>query len=1018
MSFLYQFSRALSRAFRAGMFDYCNLEVPDGDGESNIFGTKDNGMCTVFRIAGNYMHVGPDGLKESIRTILERLEDTIWSPGVRIDVIYIRDKKRANRVINKSLGSMRKTTSRLKMDLSPFQDEAEQDLLSRVVVEEVYLVLNTTLDALPKDNHKEAFKAREKKSKETGMPISFGEFCQNPGLVVAELRSTHESNLDSIKHAFSGACKIDALTVREAVKVIRFETAPDYTSDNWEPRLPGDQIPIRMIRESKDAGDLSHIGHPSIGYQLFPTQPSIHPEDASFVQVGDSVQAPLMVDLLPRDHKAFSEFDASLPPDTPVRLVFTLETGHERIVERANTRRNAGIFLSMASGQSKAVAKAAKDIIEMATNDHHPETFINVTMTACTWGDSIKEARRNRRSLAKSLQNWGGIDIVEEKADAIQAWATTLPTFSQKEIRIANVCPYPARWLAEMLPLDRAFSPFDHGSLLLTTLNQNLFPVQTGSSIQPAWFDYVFGGSGSGKSVMLAIQNLAYIQSHRNADIPLLSVIDIGPNAHMLIDIIKTALPEGKQHLATSHTLQNTKAFAINFMDTHLGCRYPIANQKQAIDNIMALALKPTGMGGKDIARLGEFASSLASRMYAFYDDDNNPKKFSPHLDSEIDKELERLSVDVDSQTTWWEVVDSLAALRSYNLAYKAQRYAVPCLKDATTVISEDPTLKNFFGKAATGLADEKMIDFANQQLSSVTQSLPMISNPTAFKIGEAKIIALDLNEVTKDGGTEKDKKQSAIMYLLARHVLTQNFYLKEAILDQFPPEYRSYHKARIKEYELTPKRLTMDEVHRGLSHKQMRNQLMVDGRENRKFGIQVALGSQYITDLKDPEPNSTASDLNKIITTFYIMGLGTDSEGDKEIKESLGISRETFVAMRKHMRGAGSKGVNFLVRMRLRGQDSSYLEHMANLRLGPGTLYSLSTTDEDMKLRAALSERVGLLSAIKIARAAFPEGGSQDFVRERISSGDYDGQMQDIYSILARDLISRYQSEVAKQTT
>lgn len=1015
MSALYQFSRALSRVFRSNMFDYCNLEIPDGDSDSNIFGTKDNGMCTVFRVHGSFMHVGPEGLKKNIKIILERLEDTVYSSGVRIEVIYVRDKKRAGRVISKSLDSMRKTTSRLKLDFSSFQDEAEQDLTSRVVVEDVYLVLTTTLGSLTKDDQKDALKARETKAKQTGMPISFGEFCQNPGLIVSELRSGHESNIDSIKHAFSDSCKIEALSAREAIKTIRYETASDYTSDSWEPRLPGDKIPLRMIRESKNSGDLSHIGHPSIGYQLFPTQPSIHPDDSSFIQVGDSVQAPLMIDLLPREYKAFSEFEGSLPKDTPVRLVFTLETGHEQIVQNANRRQNAAIFLSMASGQSKAVAKAAKEVVNMAMDDYNPETFVNVTMTACTWGDTLKEARKNRRSLAKSLQNWGGIDIVEEKADSIQAWATTLPTFSQKDIRIANMCPFPVKWLCEMLPLDRAFSPFNFGSLLLTTLNQNPFPIQTGSSIQPTWFDYIFGGSGSGKSVMLAVQNLAYIQSHRNAEIPLLSVMDIGPNAHMLIDIIRTALPENKRHLATSHTLQNTKKYSINFMDTHLGCRYPISNQKQSIDNLMSLALKPTGMGGKDIARLGEFASSLVSRMYAFYEDENNPKKYTPHLDEEIDKELERLSIIPDSETSWWEVVDNLSSKKSYYYAHKAQINAVPCLKDATTVISEDPTLKNFFGKASTGLADEKMIDFANQQLSSVTQSLPMISNPTAFHLGEARIIALDLNEVTKDGGTEKDKKQSSIIYLLARHILTQNFYLKEDVIDQFPEAYRSYHLERIKEFNLVSKRLTMDEVHRGLSHKQMRNQLMVDGRENRKFGIQVALGSQYITDLKDPDPGSTSGDLNRIITTFYIMGLGSDSDGDKEIKDTLGIANETFVAMRKNMRGAGKGGVNFLIRMRLKGQDSPYLEHMANLRLGSGTLFALSSQDEDMKLRKAITERVGLSSALRIAKLAFPGGNSADFVQGKIASGDYDGQTNEVYSLLARDLISKYQSEIVK---
>src|SRR3546814_11483760 len=83
-------------------------------------------------------------------------------------------------------------------------------------------------------------------------------------------------------------------------------------------------------------------------------------------------------------------------------------------------------------------------------------------------------------------------------------------------------------------------------------------------------------------------------------------------------------------------------------------------------------------------------------------------------------------------------------------------------------------------------------------------------------------------------------------MYMLARFVLAKDFYLNEAALPTMvmPDGFRSHHRSRIKRIRETPKRIVYDEFHRTKSSETVRQQVMLDMREGRKWGIHNALAS------------------------------------------------------------------------------------------------------------------------------------------------------------------------------
>src|SRR3546814_5495083 len=70
---------------------------------------------------------------------------------------------------------------------------------------------------------------------------------------------------------------------------------------------------------------------------------------------------------------------------------------------------------------------------------------------------------------------------------------------------------------------------------------------------------------------------------------------------------------------------------------------------------------------------------------------------------------------------------------------------------------------------------------------------------------------------------------------------IARDFFLDEDILRFVPENYRSYHRRRILDLREEPKRLVYDEFHRTQS-RIVRQQVLIDIREGRKWGLQIAL--------------------------------------------------------------------------------------------------------------------------------------------------------------------------------
>ncbi|MCC2666506.1 MAG: hypothetical protein K0S63_422, partial [Gammaproteobacteria bacterium] len=303
--------------------------------------------------------------------------------------------------------------------------------------------------------------------------------------------------------------------------------------------------------------------------------------------------------------------------------------------------------------------------------------------------------------------------------------------------------------------------------------------------------------------------------------------------------------------------------------------------------------------------------------------------------------------------------------------ALLAQRFAMPLLADAAAIVRTQ-AVEDLYGlvKAPTG---EPLIQAFSRMISSAVREYPIIAGITKFDIGDARIISLDLDEVAKSGGDAADR-QTAVMYMLGRYVLGRSYYLTEDILGDIPEIYREYHRTRISEIREDPKRLVYDEFHRTSKVRAVREQVILDMREGRKWNVQIALISQSLEDF-DPV-------MVEFATSIFIMDAGPE-QSIKRSTEIFGLSETARVALKTRVHGPREGGATFLAQFSTKSGTNTQL---LTSTLGPVELWAFSTTAEDAQVRNKLYVKLKPAEARRVLANLFPNGSVKPLIEARLA--------------------------------
>lgn len=937
---------------------FCHLESADN---ASTLCSKDGSLMSIIKVHGATFLVGQDEFDRLHHAIANTFQTSLSRPGHALQVYFNHDKDTVKRDLEQILLPARHTAKRLKLQLDDLFEERVEHLSKFCSSETMYFVLWTRPSSLNKAQADQSAKDKAKRGKEGQIPALRN--AQDFLAAIPELRDTHDSFVNSTLADLNGnGIFSEKLSAHELCHAIRYSFDPDFTDPNWRPYLPGDKIPMRETTHFK--GEISDILWPPLAKQLMPRNGEVI--DLRTARIGDRLYASVFIDLFPQDVQSFGVlFNRCLHAKVPWRISFMIESEGMRAL---GMKPMLASILSFASAHNKLLSSAAELLAYL--KDNTDDAMVKLRVTATTWSEVGNEAllRTRLAELGKAIQGWGYCETSEVCGDAFQGVLSSVVGLSTDNVAVAAVAPLSE--VIYMLPFTRPASPWQTGAVLFRSPDGKPWPYQPGSTQQTTWIDIIYARPGSGKSVLSNSMNLALCLSGGLQRLPRIAVIDIGPSSSGLISLLKESLPPEHRHLVAYHRLRMTKEMSINPFDTQLGSRYPTPQERAFLVNFLTLLATPVGES-KSYDGISDMAGMVVDQLYKGLADDGNPHRYTENLEPEIDTIIKELDIVVDSHTTWWELTDDLFERGYTHLATITQRYAMPLLADAAS-ICRSKTVEDLYGdiKAPTG---ETIINAFGRMISSAVREYPILSRVTAFDLGESRVVSLDLDEVAKSGGEAADR-QTAIMYMLARYVLARHYYLTEDSVREFQEIYREYHRKRILEIREDPKRIVFDEFHRTSKAQAVRDQVLVDMREGRKWKVQVALLSQSIEDF-DPV-------MIEFATSVFIMDAGPKQAVEKSCKV-FGLSDTAKIALETQVHGPRAGGATFLAQFATKGGVNTQL---ITSTIGPIELWAFNTTAEDARIRNALYEKIGAGETRRLLSMLYPNGSAAKVVEERLT--------------------------------
>ena len=937
---------------------YCDLETAD---DTHTLVAYDGSLVSVFEFNGVTELVGIEEFERIHRSLCHSLQNNLKRSGHAIQFYFSYDRDRVKSQIWKILTPAHETSKRLELDLEDLFQERKNYLSKYCAEEKMYVVLWTRPSTLSAEQFKRAHKNKLKFLRKSKVPPLNN--AQNFLAAIPDLRNEHDSFVRSLKNDFA-MMKVDArlLEVHEAVRVIRTTADPDFTSEDWKPVLPGDSIPVRDLK--KTAGGISDVMWPPLGKQILPRD--AENIDLRTCRIGDRIYSSLFVDLFPQDIQPFTKlFNRTLATHVPWRMSFFIESdgmvglGFKAVVAS---------ILSFTSQYNRLLSDSVKMLrhVNVSTDD----AVIKLRVTLSTWAPVGDQALlRNRAAeLAKAIQGWGNCDVSERCGDAYAGAVSSMLAVTASPA--ATITAAPLAQVLYMLPYTRPASAWQYGAVLFRSPDGKPWPYQPGSTQQTTWIDLIYARPGSGKSVLSNSVNLGLCLAPGIQNLPHIAIIDIGPSSSGLISLLKEALPRKLRHLVAYHRLQMTPEYAINPFDTQLGCRRPTASERAFLVNFLTLLATPLG-ANKPYDGMSDMVGLITDELYKHFSDGVSGRTYTSGIDIVVDGVLQEIGFMRDEHTTWWEVTDALFIAGFIHEAGLAQRNAMPLLADAASICRSQP-IEDLYGQVKTPTGESLVAAFG-RMISSAVREYSILSRVTQFELTDTHVVSLDLDEVAKSGGDAADR-QTAVMYMLARYVLARHYFLTDESVKQMPSQYQNHHSKRVSEIKETPKRIVYDEFHRTAKSSAVRDQVITDMREGRKWNVQISLISQSLDDFD--------SVMVEFATSIFIMDAGP-AQAIKHSAEVFGLSETAQYALKNRVHGPKEGGATFLAQFATKNGNNTQL--LTNT-IGPIELWAFSTTAEDASMRNKLYKRLGPAIARRLLAARYPSGTVRHVVEQRLA--------------------------------
>ncbi|WP_409409164.1 hypothetical protein AAE485_14115 [Acidithiobacillus ferriphilus] len=956
--------------------------------DAHTFATGDGALVSLFRVDGLTRVYGrPEGRlsPELLKRLFAALPSFFQSPGHRLQWTLARDPDWADTAVEAHFAALDAQAKRMGFRSEGFTTGAPVDRLkAHFLPERSVLALWTEPNILSATDLKQERKGLNR----TLEGVTWGPWqVLDPGLGLRGLIPIHEAACETLLEALGPGAH------RVGLRLVRLKTREALAA--WR----------QILDPSRGQGALFDVEHPPLMTDPFgPALPKIARQvlpayttvgDGETIAAGGLYYRVLSMGMGPARLVDFGDLFARLPRDLPWRYTVTLtaDTGSGWLKSFL-----AGL-LSWSNAVNHGITRARARIQKKALLGD-PACLMQVL--ACTWGKTPEEAGQNARRLAQRFESWGNTVVEEVFGDPVPDWITLAPGLRPKGnarwhgLNLSDACAF--------VPVASQASPWHQAPLLLRGPQGQVLPLAIGSSRQKNFNIAIFAATRSGKSVLLALLLiLAHLLEPGKVRLPRFAFLDVGYGGMGAGQFLRELLGNHAD-LVQTHRLRNAPEYAINPFDTLLGQREPLALHRAFLIDFLTLVCTP--MGRQEAPEhVYEMAAGLIDAAYPFYSDqhpEGQPKRWNPGqpgmdaVDAVVEKAV--ASGDLPPAPSWWQVVDHLFARGDTSAAHAAQRFAVPLLSDLPEIANVAGERFAAFHKISVGGKDGlSVFDFMMHLITQAQAQYPVIAAPTAFNLGVARGVILDLNEVTAGQGGDADKRTS-IFYLLARWVTTGQWFVHTDDLVHVPERYRAFHTERIREILEDPKFAIYDEFHRTNGSVPARRVVDRDAREGGKFNIRLAIASQVPTDF-DREF------LEEHLATRFILSA---PENTRQLAETFGLNAEEERLL-KELNGPGPHGSPILALLDTReGPYRLFCSDPVPLEW----LWAFNTTSEDRAVYQRLIQQMPAAEARALAAARFGASAKsliEDLARSNLQAQSSDGATDAAAGQLAQSVLAEW---------
>jgi len=928
---------------------------------------RDGTLLTAVTIDG----VSKAVLEEEFEEIIDEAERKLMaymSDGCHYPSFYfLCDSDGIDSELDTIYGPVKRATKAMGLEMDDLVDEQMNVLKKYCHKERAILLLWTNSNGLSKDEKRVA--SRKKVSERQGMPLAND--AQDLAMCSGIMLTRHKSFVSEFCQDLKSVnISTQVMDVHEFLREIRIGIDSEWTSDDWEPSLPGDPIPMRL--DNRYRPDVSGMLWPRLNEQLFP-RAAEHIDHAT-VRVGDIAFAPITIELMPKSTEPFQALFKRLNNvGVPWRIHLLMRNDGMGIL---GFKELLASYMQFTPGapENKYLVNVNKQLTELRDQG---DEIVKLQISLCTWAPAEnKELLDTRRAiLGRCVQGWGACDVAPAEGDPLETMMCSTPGAVIGSV--ANIAAAPLYDALKMTPLTRPASPWKMGSQPLRTPDGKIIPYQPYSKLQASWTTLISAPMGYGKSMFMNYCNLSLILSPDNTELPFISILDIGPSSRGLISLIQGALPKEKRHLAMYERLLNTREYAVNVFDTRLGLRVPLSNQKAFLVNFLSYLATPDDKSLPPDGVLG-MADTLVDLAYSVYSDRKSAKAYQPEILPVIDKLLMKLNFKNNrGKTKWWDVVDYLYRHDYSHEASLAQRYAVPNLMDISH-LTNDSRIEAVYGDARVEATTETLPKFFWRKITEAINKYPIISEETKFDLGEARIVSLDLDEVAKGQGAD-GKRRVGLMYMVAYYILTNRFFTGSEHLKEmggkvgiYDVDYRVYHKRFIDSIKKMPKRFCIDEKHRIRGLGTIEDQLDESIREGRKWKIEIIQCSQIPEDFSDFSV--------RLATNIFILGGGNKANCVK-VAKIFKLSATMTQHLNESLRKPNKHGATLLSILET---EKGVFEQLLMSTQGPTFLWACNSSSDDSYVRDTLAREIGDINARALLVEVHPDGNLDDEIDRR----------------------------------